>query len=258
MTWATTWQFFKHWMLFTVRDTIAQLFGWLAIAGGIVDGFLPAIGIPLVPRSVSNTLITVSIGAAIGFVVYLLIGFVKAYRHIHPLVVSVTDDLRSPDFAFNERARGYSAAVIVRNRSEAHLMDCIVYVVNAPQTGDEIAPRFVEKFDLPPRSRKVVYFAYWFSRELPNVDDKNIGLSGPPSGCFDGNICRTQTANTILHLQVGSAETGSVELRCRIWIDVCRETAARAPGSDSIVVPMPFLWRVRDMLSTASFMVVDQ
>lgn len=90
MTWATTWQFLKHWMLFTVRDTIAQLFGWLAIAGGIVDGFLPAIGVPLVPRSVANTLVPVWIGAAIGFVVYLLIGFVKAYA------ISIHLSYRSP------------------------------------------------------------------------------------------------------------------------------------------------------------------
>jgi hypothetical protein len=219
MTWATTWQFLKHWMLFTVRDTIAQLFGWLAIAGGIVDGFLPAIGVPLVPRSVANTLVPVWIGAAIGFVVYLLIGFVKAYRHLHPLVVSVTDDLRSPDFAFNERARGYSAAVIVRNRSEAHLMDCIVYVVNAPQTGDEVAPRFVEKFDLPPRSRKVVYFAYWFSREPPNVDDMDIGLSGPPGGCFDGNVCRTRGADANLDIRIHSPDSVGVDVQCRVWIE---------------------------------------
>jgi hypothetical protein len=133
--------------------------------------------------------------------VYAIVGFFKTRQYMQPLVLTVVDDVRSPDFTFNDHFRGYSAATIVQNRSDVHLKDCTAFVMNAPQYDGAIGTRFVEKFDLPPKSKKTVFIAYWFSRELPNTDDKDFGISGPVGACFGGNVCRVPGPTAVLHIR---------------------------------------------------------
>lgn len=140
-----------------------------------------------------------------------------------PLTLSITDAVRSPDFTFNDQIHGYSVATVVQNRSDVHWKDCTAHVMNAPLYDGSTGPRFVEKFDLPPKSKKTVYIAYWFSRESPNPDDKDIGLTGPVAACFGGNVCRVPGSGTNLHIRIRPQEADSKDVHCRVWID----TAAR-------------------------------
>lgn len=214
------WQWFRY----SIRDTSAQAFGWPTLFGGWVGGFfLVKFGIGAISGQVTNNIVAVAGGLLIGFAVYVVAGFFKARRHMDPLTLSVTDDVRSPDFTFNDLIRGYSVATIVKNRSDVHLKDCTAHVMNAPLYDGSTGPRFVEKFDLPPKSKKTVYIAYWFSREPPNPDDQDIGLTGPVAACFGGNVCRVPGSGTKLHIRVGPQDTDGKDVHCRVWID----TAAR-------------------------------
>ena len=135
-----------------------------------------------------------------------------------PLDVQVVDNLRSPDFVFNDKVRGYSVAAIVHNRSVEHLKDCVAYITNAPLADGSIGVRFVEKFDLPPKSKRNVFIAYWFSRQPPSVDDADIGLTGPVAACFGGNVSRVPRGAE-LHIKIHVPEAEGRTLRCRVWID---------------------------------------
>lgn len=183
---------------------------------------------------VSSDLLTSNVvGAVGGFVVgvgvYAIVGFSKTRRYMQPLVLSVADDVRSPDFTFNDQFRGYSVATIVQNRSDVHLKDCSAYVMNAPLYDGSTGPRFVEKFDLPPKSKKTVFIAYWFSREPPNPDDKDIGLTGPVGACFGGNVCRVPGTETILHIRIHPQEMDAKDVCCRVWIDESERRLRAAP-----------------------------
>jgi hypothetical protein len=104
--------------------------------------------------------------------------------------------------------------------------------MNAPQADGSTGPRFVEKFDLPPKSKKIVFVAYWFSREPFHPDDKDIGLSGPVSESFDGNICRHPGPAAILHIRIDPQDSDAKDVHCRVWIDEIerRLRAAALPG----------------------------
>jgi hypothetical protein len=154
----------------------------------------------------------------IAFAVCAIFAVRKAYWAVRPLALTITDDVRSPDFSFNENVRGYNVAVIVSNCSVMHLKDCVAYVMDVPDYDGAPRPRFVEKFDLPPKSKKNVFVAYWFSREPPNPDDKDIGITGPVGAGFGGNVCRVP-AETTISIKIQAQEIDSKDVRCRVWID---------------------------------------
>jgi|UniRef100_UPI0038BA2750 hypothetical protein len=220
MNTANTRHFLWHWCRYAIRDAAARAFGWPTLVSAAVFGYLlPKVGIGAISNQIESNVAVAVVSWAIGFVVYLFAGFFKAHRLLRPLAVTVTDDVRSPDFAFHDQVRGHNVAVIARNRSDVHLKDCIAYVMNAPQGDGSVSPRFVEKFDLPPKSNKTVFVAYWFSRELPNTDDKDIGLNGPSGACFGGNVCGVPGPAAILHIRIHPQDADSKDLCCRVWID---------------------------------------
>ncbi|MEX3671411.1 hypothetical protein AB3X82_24790 [Paraburkholderia phenoliruptrix] len=186
-----TRRFLWRWLSYTAHDAFAQTFGWLTLFGGSVSGFfLAKFGVNVTNDQFTNNVVVAVGGFVLGVGVYAIVGFFKTRRHTQPLALSITDDVRSPDFTFNDQIRGYSVATVVQNRSDVHWKDCTAHVMNAPLYDGSTGPRFVEKFDLPPKSKKTVFVAYWFSREAPNPDDKDIGLTGPVAACFGGNVCR--------------------------------------------------------------------
>jgi hypothetical protein len=103
----------------------------------------------------------------------------------------------------------------------------VAYVTNAPQVDGSIARRFIEKFDLPPKSEKNVFVAYWFSREPPYTDDKDINLFGPTSAGFGGNRCVIPALEEILQIKIQAQNIDSQDVRCRVWID---ETSPSTEG----------------------------
>jgi hypothetical protein len=224
MDWRQTRRFIRRWLWYTIHDAFAQMFGWLTLFGGSLGGVMLArIGVSTTNDQFTNNLVGAVGGFVVGLAVYSVVGFFKTRRFMEPLVLTVTDDVRSPDFTFNDQVRGYSVATIVQNRSDVHLKDCVARVLNAPLYDGSTGPRFVEKFDLPPKSKKTVFIAYWFSREPPNPDDKDIGLTGPVAACFGGNVCRVPGAEAKLHIRIHPQDGNSKDLHCRVWID----TAAR-------------------------------
>lgn len=223
----------RRWLWYTIHDAFAQTFGWLTLFGTSFGGLILAkFGIPATNDPLTNNVIGACGGFVIGLGFYAIVGFFKTRQYMQPLVLTVADDVRSPDFAFTNQFRGYSVATIVQNRSDVHLKDCSAYVMNAPLYDGSTGSRFVEKFDLPPKSKKVVFVAYWFSRELPNPDDKDIGLVGPVGACFGGNICRHPGPAAILHIRIDPQDSDAKDVHCRVWIDESerRLRAAALPG----------------------------
>lgn len=223
------WLFMRRWLWYTIHDAFAQTFGWLTLFGSSFGGFvLSKFGVHVS----SDPFVSNVVGAAGGFVIgvgfYAVAGFIKTQRYMQPLVVTVADDVRSPDFAFNDQFRSYSVAAIVQNRSDVDLKDCSAYVMNAPLYDGSTGPRFVEKFDLPPKAKKSVFVAYWFSRESPNPDDKDIGLVGPISASFGGNACRIP-GPAILHIRIHPQDADSKDISCRVWIDGNERRLRAAP-----------------------------
>ena len=213
-------RFVWQWFRYTIRDAFAQTFGWPTLFGGWIGGFfLVKFGIGALSGQVANNIVAAAGGLLIGFAAYVVAGFFKARRHMDPLTLSITDDVRSPDFTFNDQFRGYNVAAIVQNRSDVHLKDCIAYVMNAPQHDGSTGMRFVEKFDLPPKSKKTVFVAYWFSREPPNTDDKDIGLTGPVSASFGGNVYRVPSLAAMLHIRIHPQDADGKNVHCRVWVD---------------------------------------
>jgi hypothetical protein len=233
MNWKQTRLFMRRWLWYTIRDAFAQTFGWLTLFGGSFGGFILAkFGV----RASSDQLTSSVVGAVGGFVigvgVYAMVGFFKTRRYMQPLVLTVVDGVRSPDFTFNDQFRGYSVATIVQNRSDVHWKDCTAHVMNAPLYDGSTGPRFVEKFDLPPKSKKTVYIAYWFSREPPNPDDQDIGLTGPVAACWGGNVCRVPGSGTNLHIRIRPQDATSKDVCCRVWIDTTARKLRAEPLPD--------------------------
>jgi hypothetical protein len=233
MNWKRTRLFMGRWLWYTIHDAFAQTFGWLTLFGGSFGGFaLAKFGVLATNDQLTANVVGAVGGFVIGVGVYAIVGFFKTRRYIQPLVLAVADDVRSPDFTFNDQFRGYSVATIVQNRSDMHLKDCSAYVMNAPQYDGLTGPRFVEKFDLPPKSKKKVFIAYWFSRELPNPDDKDIGLTGPVGACFGGNACRVPGPVAILHIRIHPQDMDAKDVCCRVWIDESERRLRAAPLHD--------------------------
>lgn len=211
----------RRWLRYTFHDAFAQTFGWLALFGGSVGGFVLAkFGIHTASDQLTINIIGAAGGFLVGLCVYAVVGFFKTQRYMQPLVLSITDNIRSPDFTCNDQVCGYSVATIVQNRSDVHWKDCTAHVMNAPLYDGSIGPRFVEKFDLPPKSKKTVYIAYWFSREPPNPDDQDIGLTGPVAAFWDSNVCRVPGSGTELQIRIHPQDADSKDVRCRMWVDM--------------------------------------
>lgn len=220
MNWKRTRLFMRRWLWYTIHDAFAQTFGWLTLFGGSFGGFMLAkFGVSAINDPFTNNVIGAVGGFVIGLGFYAIVGFFKTRRFMQPLELSITDDVRSPDFTFNDQIRGYSVAAVVRNRSDVHWKDCIAHVMNAPLYDGSTGPRFVEKFDLPPKSKKTVFVAYWFSREAPNPDDQDIGLTGPVAACWGGNVCRVPGTGANLHIRIRPQDADSKDVHCRVWID---------------------------------------
>lgn len=205
---------------FAIRDAAAQTFGWPTILSAALLGYvLTRLGIKAFQNPVESNVAVAGISLSLALFVNIFIASFKAYRVVKPFTVTVTDEVRSPDFAFNEKVRGFSAAVVVRNRSVAFLKDCVAYVMNVPSADGLCHPRFVEKFDLPPMSNKTIFIAYWFTREHPNLDDNDIGIPGPTSASFGGNVCRIPGPEALLDVKIKTEDIDDQEIRCRVWID---------------------------------------
>ena len=233
MNWKQTRLFMRHWLRYTVHDAFAQTFGWLTLFGGSFGGFILAkFGISATNDQFTNNVVGAVGGFVIGVGVYAIFGFFKTRRYLQPLALSITDTVRSPDFTFNDQFRGYSVATIVRNRSDVYWKDCTAHVMNAPLYDGSTGPRFVEKFDLPPKSKKTVYIAYWFSREPPNPDDQDIGLTGPIAACFGGNVCRVPGTGMNLHIRIRPQDADSKDVHCRVWIDTIARRLRAEPLLD--------------------------
>ncbi len=233
MNWTQRRHFVRRWLWYTVRDAFTQTFGWLTLFGTSFSGFILAkLGVPAITNPLGNNLIGGFGGFVIGVGYYAVVGFFKTRRYMQPLALSITDDVRSPVFTFNDQVRGYSVATVVQNRSDVYWKDCTAHVMNAPLYDGSTGPRFVEKFDLPPKSKKTVYVAYWFSREPPNPDDQDIGLTGPVAACFGGNVCRVPGSGTNLHIQIRPHDADSRDIHCRVWIDTATRKLKAEPMTD--------------------------
>lgn len=233
MNWKRTRLFMRRWLWYTIHDAFAQTFGWLSLIGGSVSGFMLAkFGVSATNDQFANNVIGAVGGFVIGLGVYAIVGIFKTRRYMQPLALSITDDVRSPDFIFNDQIRGYSVATVVRNRSDVHWKDCTAHVMNAPLYDGSTGPRFVEKFDLPPKSKKTVFVAYWFSREAPNPDDQDIGLTGSVAACWGGNVCRVPGIGANLHIRIRPQDADSKDIHCRVWIDTTARKLKAEPLSE--------------------------
>lgn len=233
MDWKRMQLFSRQWLWYTFRDAFSQTFGWLTLFGGWFGGFvLVKFGVQVATDQVTSNVVAAVGGFVIGVAVYGVVGFFKTRSRMQPLILTVADDIRPPDFTFNNKVRGYSVAAIVQNRSDVLLKDCSAYVMNAPLYDGSIGPRFIEKFDLPPKSKKTVVVAYWFSRQPPNPDDQDIGLTGPVAACWGGNVCRVPGRGTNLHIRIRSQDAASKDVRCRVWIDTAARRLSAEPLPD--------------------------
>lgn len=227
---AKTKRFLWHWFGYAIRDAAARAFGWPTLLGAALLGYgLPKAAIAAIPNQIANNVAVAVASWIVGFAAYLFAALFKAHSRIEPLAVKVTDDVRSPDVGSHHQAGGYNVAVVVRNRSDAHLKDCAAYLMNAPKADGSTGPRFVEKFDLPPKSKKTVLVAYWFSREPFHPDDKDIGLHGPVGESFDGNVSRIRGPAAILHVRIHPRDADSKDVHCRVWIDGSERRLRAAP-----------------------------
>lgn len=212
--------FVRRWLWYTTHDAFAQTFGWLSLIGSTFGGFILAnLGIHAASNQFTSNVVGAFGGFVIGLGIYAIVAVFKTRRYMHPLALMVTDDVRSPELTFNDQVRGYSVAAVVRNRSDVYLKDCIAYIMNVAQANGTMGPRFVDQFDLPPKSKKHVFLAYWFSRESPNIDDKDIGLNGPAGNGFWGNMCRIPKVETDLHIRIQLQDANTKDIHCRVWID---------------------------------------
>ena len=208
--------FLWHWMRIAFCDAWVQTFGLLFVIGTL--GLAYGLPKPII-NPFWNSVACVSVSFLLALIVFIIPASIKAYRLLRPLIITVTDSIRSPDLDFNENFRGYNVTVIVRNRSAAYIKDCVAYAMNVPRGNYTISQRFIEKFDLPPNCQKNVSVAYWFARELPNVDDKDIGIPGPESGCFGGNICMLPGPEAVLNVKIYAQNIDTKDIRCHVWID---------------------------------------
>jgi len=219
MTFATSIRFFRNWLRLAAVDATAQAFGWPTLFSTATLGFVSStFGLRVITNPFVSAVAIALICWVLAFFFYMFRALSRARRIADPFEVQVVDSLRSPDFVFNDKVRGHSVAAIVHNRSVEHLKDCVAYITNAPMADGSIGVRFVEKFDLPPKSKRNVFIAYWFSRQPPSVDDVDIGLSGPVAACFGGNMCRVPSGSE-LQIKVHVLDAEDKNLRCRVWVD---------------------------------------
>jgi hypothetical protein len=234
-------RFLWEWCRFAVRDATGQTFGWPTVVSAVLLGYiLKRTGIGTIPDQIENGLAVAIVSWLVALVAAILLTGIRAYRMVKPLGVTITDELRSPNFTFNEDVKGYSVTAIVKNRSSAHLKDCVAYVINAPHVDGSFQPRYVEQFDLPPESKKYVHFGYWFSRQPPYPDDPDINLSGPTSAGFGGNRCKVPSPSR-LHIRVVAQDVDSKDVYCDVWIDTNarRLQVAEVPVRDVAITQTP-------------------
>ncbi len=222
-------RFLRYWFQFAMSDATTAAFGWAAIpSGALLLGAMRYWGIQMSPSpQLSEVLLYALAGAGaawfIAFSVHLVVlAPIKAYRAVEPFVTSIDDVIRSPEFIANNEMHGYTASVVIRNRSSTHLLDCHVYILDIEGTNPVHYPRFVDKFDLLPHEEKHVAIAYWFSREAPNTDDTTIGISGPVAPCFGGNVVRIPISDYRVSIKVQAGDSRSKEIQCRLWVDTPR------------------------------------
>jgi len=216
--------FTRQWFRIAFHDAWAATFGWAAVPSGVAMLILSQHLRLSFSENWTGALIYALCGAFIAWFVAVLASLLitapfKAYCSLEPFTVSIDDLRRAPDFICNDKLHGYNATVIVRNRSVNHLLGCSLHVVDIQPSTPLKFHRFVEQFDLPPRSEKRIPFAYWFSREQPNSDDETIGISGPVGPGFGGNVLRIPVADYVVTLRIQAPEGCSKKCLSRLWVD---------------------------------------
>jgi hypothetical protein len=215
----------RLWFEFAARDAIRAAFGWATVVNVAALTYLSSkLGLSIAAgqgwtQTLSYAVVCFLIGVAIAFVVNLVfVAPLKVFRDLQPLTLKVSDAVESPTLLQSREIRGHEIFIRVRNRSERHILDCVLHILNAPQADHSIGPRFVEKFDLPPKATRLIAVAYWFSRPLPNGDDLHINLSGPTGAGFGGNRSSVPSHST-LKIQVRAPDAPTKYMYCDVSID---------------------------------------
>ena len=212
-------RFVREWLRFAIKDASAQTFGWPTVVSAVLLAYiLKRMGVESIQSQIGNGLAVAVVSWLVALAFAFFTAGMKAYWMVKPISVTVTDNLVSPTFSFTDGAKGYNATAIVINRSNAHIKDCVAYVMNAPQADGKIHPRYVEQFDLPPGAKKLVHFGYWFSRQSPHCDDPDINLSGPTSAGFSGNRCKVASPFQ-LHLRIQAQDIDVKDIHRSLSID---------------------------------------
>lgn len=189
-------RFIGHWWKTTIGDSWAQTFAWpTVISSSVTYSLLHALGFKsIISSPLWSNVVNAGIGFVFALVVCSIVAINKARKIMRPLELAVTDDTSNPGPDSIEINRMHNVAITVYNRSSIHLKDCVAFVMDVRGPDGTVGPRWVEQFDLPPKCRKNVNVAYWCSRGLPNVDDKDINLSGPTGAGFGaiGSLCPAQ------------------------------------------------------------------
>jgi hypothetical protein len=218
--------FLRHSLYFAVLDSLSAAFGWATVINGAALIYVGnRLGVDITSgQSWPSTLFYAAacfiVGLAIAFTINLFfISPGKAYRLMRPLVLNVSGEMRSPDFVFNNIARGYNSTVVIKNRSHVHILDCTAHIEDLTWEDGRKFNRFVEKFDLPPKSTKYIHVAYWFSRDGQDSDDKMINLSGPVGSGFGGNRFAIPIDETHLKIKIEAPSIEIKHIKCRVWVD---------------------------------------
>lgn len=243
---ATAGCFARHCLHFATADALSAAFGWATVINGAALVYLAGrAGIAINSGQGWSSILLYAaacffVGLVIAFFINLvLVTPVKAHRLMWPLVLHISNDDRSPDYVFHETARGFNSTVKVTNRSHEYLLDCAAHILGVTLPTGERHDRFVEKFDLPPRSTKNVYVAYWFARDGQWSDDKEINLCGPVAAGIGGNLLSVSADGAELTVRIQAPGKETKCIRCRVWVDKTSRKLmtshlplgnARAPG----------------------------
>jgi len=222
--WRWAKQFCSYWIKFAFSGANSAVFGWATIPTAAI--FVAMHLTRDQPNSSSQwtaTLVYTLYGAGLGWLIGFLVNLfflapLKAFKSMNPFAVSIRDDILFGEFGHYKDTTGYNVIVTIKNASPVYLLDCHVHIIDIPGTQISSYPRYVTRFDLPPGETKYVTIAYWFTREAPNTDDKEIGICGPVSASFGGNIMKAPP-DTTLTVRVRLPDSRSKEIRSHVWID---------------------------------------
>ena len=218
--------FIKTWLRIAMIESINAAFGWATLLNGAALIYINS-HLKIIPESnntwqsnICYSILCFTLGLIISFLFNLIFTSpIKTYLHINPLALSASSHTRPPDFIFNESIKGYSSTIIIKNRSKQHLIDCTAHIEDLTFPNGEKCSRFVEKFDLPPHTTKYLCIAYWFARNHPNIDDKEINLSGPPGNGLGGNQFKIPLNGMTLTVKIEALGIVKKYITCQIFLN---------------------------------------